>query len=510
MKLNADIVFDNLPLHFEAHMDGPKDERLILGRPLLYEGMERPFAAGTLTVVRAERLPQRAHAEAGAVIICIGSSPRVRRYRERCCVIQIDGTCDFYQLFNAVQAIYDRYDAWEADIARIIEDDADVSRILTRSEEILDRGLLAIDSNFKVIGVSEHNDLYTPHAQGPLGAQALDVDLFDQFISLHDLSMEQQEPFVIELLGQSTLNYNLYDEDTYAGCVTVQYSTRSHRAGDDAILKLLGQHIVRAQQQLSALEADDKGTMRRAIQDLVEGYPLDTVGRELFERAASRRRFVCMRLKLSNRLANLPIGYIRNMVESTFPKSITFEHHKNSVVSFIDLDELDRSVPYADAIRSSIEPYISTMGLLAGISDPVKDLVQARLYYLEANIALENGSMFSPDEVVHLFQDHALEDMIVSALGELPLEMLCPDGLQKLIAHDAESTTSYVDTLRVYLENNMSITKTANDLYVHRSTLLERLSRIRRELGIDLDDPDEQLRIRMLLKAMEIRDKAAS
>ena len=51
----------------------------------------------------------------------------------------------------------------------------------------------------------------------------------------------------------------------------------------------------------------------------------------------------------------------------------------------------------------------------------------------------------------------------------------------------------------------MNVTKTASDLYVHRSTLLERLSRIRRELGVDLDDSDVQLRLRILLKAMELR-----
>ena len=510
MKLNADILFDNLPAQFEARMDGPKEERLLLGRPRLYEGMEQPFRAGTLTIVRAERLPQRAHAEPGAVIICLGSSPRIKRYQDRCTVIKTSGVCDFYQLFNSVQEIFDRYDAWDADLAGIADGDADIPRMLTRSEEVLDRSLLAIDKDFRVIGISEHSTANAAlYKHDSMRSQNLDLELFDRFIGVHDLSMEQQDPFMIEVLGSSTLNYNLYDDGIYAGCVTVEYGSRAHRESDGPILKVLGDHIIRALRQLSALEADDRGTIRRAVQDLVEGYPLDSVGRDLFERAASQRRFVCMRLKLSNRLANLPIGYIRNMVESMFPKSITFEHHRNSVVSFIDLDELDRKRPYIDAIRDAIDPYISTMGMSAGISDPVRDLVQARLYYLEANIALENGELFAPSETIHTFQDHALEDMIVGSLGELPLDMLCPDGLRRLMEHDEESTTSYIETLRIYLDNNTNITKTANDLFVHRSTLLERLSRIKRELDVDLDDPDTQLRIRMLLKAMEIRDTVA-
>ena len=506
MKLNADIVFDNLPAQFEAHMEGPKDDRLRLGRPQLYEGMERPFKEGTLTIVRAERLPQRAYAEKGAVILCIGSTPRLKRYAASCCTIQVDGTCDFYRLFNTVQGIFDAYDAWEQDLQYIIEEDASIPRMLTASEHILDRDLLAIDKDFKVVGTSAHSSFNVSYAGSCTpGTQNLEIDSFDKYIGSRDLSMEQQEPFMIELLGSSTLNYNLYLDGEYAGCLTVQYATRANRPSDAPLLKMLGTMILRAMRRLATLEADDKGTMRRAVQDLVEGFPLDSVGRSLFEKAASRRRFVCMRLKLSNRLANLPIGYVRNMAESTFPKSIAFEHHRNSVVVFIDLDELDQSVPFLEAIRTALEPFAQSMGMSAGLSDPVENLVQARLYYLEANIALENGQLFAPDEMLHVFQDHILEDMVVSSMGELPLKMLCPSGFVSLIEHDAESSTSYIETLRCFLGNNMNVTKTASDLYVHRSTLLERLSRIRRELGVDLDDSDVQLRLRILLKAMELR-----
>jgi DNA-binding PucR family transcriptional regulator len=82
--------------------------------------------------------------------------------------------------------------------------------------------------------------------------------------------------------------------------------------------------------------------------------------------------------------------------------------------------------------------------------------------------------------------------------------MYFSEGLRCLAAHDAESDVSYLDTLRVYLNNNMSISKTAAALYIHRSTLLERITRIKRDLRIDLQNPDERLRIQILLKAMQV------
>ncbi|MBR1704015.1 MAG: helix-turn-helix domain-containing protein, partial [Clostridia bacterium] len=45
---------------------------------------------------------------------------------------------------------------------------------------------------------------------------------------------------------------------------------------------------------------------------------------------------------------------------------------------------------------------------------------------------------------------------------------------------------------------------------IHRSTLLERLSRIKKELWDDLEDPEVRLRLMIVLKALELREKAFS
>lgn len=508
MKLNAHVLTDALAHSLNARLTGLVDSKALVGRPEFFNTADTAFNAGHLYVVRAEQLPSRAHAEHGAVLICFGDSPRLSRYEDRCAVIRVPEEVDFFQSFNAIQQVFDRFDAWETDLANIIDDDADISRMLNRSEDILGEPLYAIDSDFRILGASNMaTNLISPASFQSSDGSNLQLAAFDQFLEVDELHLEEHEPIRIDLLDTSTLNCNLYEHDSYSGCVTMQYTNREYRPSDELILSHLATMLLRALRQLSRNASDGRGSLRRAVQDLVEGFPLDALGRAAFERAAQGRKLVCMRLKLSNRLANLPIGYVRNMVESTFPRSLTFEHHKNSVVAFIDLDELDKKLSYQEAIREGIKPFTNTMGMRAGLSDPVEDLMQARLYYLEANAALENGALFAPDEALCEFQDHILKDMIVSSLGELPLELLCPAGLRALITHDANSPTSYVETLRVYLENNTSVTATAKKLYVHRSTLLERLTRIKRELMLDLDDPDTQLRLRMLLKALEVRDQ---
>ena len=67
-----------------------------------------------------------------------------------------------------------------------------------------------------------------------------------------------------------------------------------------------------------------------------------------------------------------------------------------------------------------------------------------------------------------------------------------PDGLKKLKAHDENS--------------QVSVTKTAAALYLHRSTLLDRLAHITQMLGCDLKNPDFCLTLGILLRA-ELQQK---
>ena len=96
--------------------------------------------------------------------------------------------------------------------------------------------------------------------------------------------------------------------------------------------------------------------------------------------------------------------------------------------------------------------------------------------------------------------------MVINAVGNLPAEAYFSEQLQNLIKHDKTGAISYLDTLRVFLRNSMSYSQTAEELYIHRSTVVDRISRIERELDVNLKDPDTRLQLEIILKAMEIED----
>ena len=508
MNLNADIVFDNLSCEMNAKMAGPKVLELALCRPELYEGGGAPFEANRLYLVNSERVPQRAHVERGSVIVSIGDSPLLDRYRKSCTVIVVDRDANFYQVFNTLQRIFESYDRWESELREVIDGSDDVGALLTCSESVFGNPLFAIDADFKILGAS--GGVATPLVgRGQTDGKTLGVDVFDQFLELHDLSMHEREPLVLTLLDQTTLNYNLFESDVYRGCLIVLYEGRPYRPSDKPLVEHLGKYLLAAMQQLAARAPEGLGSLRQAVQALVEERPLDSVERDVIGAANDGRCFVCARLKLSNQLEQLPLGYVRNAIEEAFPGSIVFEYHRNSVVAMLDVDEAGAE-GFRATIEKGLEPFVKTMAMDAGISNPYDDLFVAKSLFLQANHALDLGLLFDPAKRLYYFEDYALRELVMSSVQDMRLELLFPEGLRRLVDHDKDSSTSYIETLRIYLENNLSIAKTSSDLYVHRSTLMERLARIKRELCLNLDDPDVQLRLRILLKAMQSRAELRS
>ena len=97
--------------------------------------------------------------------------------------------------------------------------------------------------------------------------------------------------------------------------------------------------------------------------------------------------------------------------------------------------------------------------------------------------------------------------MLDACLNELPVESLLTQGLHTLIDHDRQKNSEYLHTLDLYLQNETSVSKTAEALFIHRSSLLKRLDKIYRLLGNTLDTPEERLYLRLCLELLRRSDK---
>ena len=92
-----------------------------------------------------------------------------------------------------------------------------------------------------------------------------------------------------------------------------------------------------------------------------------------------------------------------------------------------------------------------------------------------------------------------VEGQSVAALGALNQRLVKP-----LEDYDRVHRTSLVLTLRIYVDNCLSPSRTAEALIIHRSTLSKRLRRIEALLGVELNRMDDVVELHLALRAAEL------
>ena len=318
--------------------------------------------------------------------------------------------------------------------------------------------------------------------------------------------MEEKSAFFLEMEADNFLCVNLFSlEQEYIGCLYIELEHGSCVAGEEQLAQFLAEIIERVAENTPMLLKNEQGSLKKALLTLMKELPLSQNQRMLLKSANRRKDYHCVSFHYLKRFSSLPVAYICAVLEDLFPDSLFFEYD-NTILGLICAE--DPHHPDArDQLIRKLAPFTEEINLSAGVSNVFQDLYLLRTYYQQAESALENGQLYRPDQQVYFFSDYMLDEMIARSFGGFPMETFFPAGFRILLEHDRASETSYLETLSVYLEENMSVSRASRRLYIHRSTLLERLSRIRQDLSCDLENPDQRLQLQIILKALRTNRK---
>lgn len=506
MKLNWDIIFDHLSQSVSLEHFGTQKQGLILKRPLLYAGNHKAFAPDQLYVAFSNQLPTNpVFSGEGATIICVKGRPPAIYMTGACiCMIVMDDT-DIFTIFNLLQEIYNRFDAWEEHLLQILDTTADIQELLEISFPIFENPMVVLGQDYHYLGYSNiinlRDDLaiFRPDQDGKIKSEILSASIFEG-----DTNMSMTNPFCILSDGNVHFSINLFDHGIYVGNLKIAFVLRPFRSSDNILCQYLAKILEKVFPKLSDLSYSGVGTLREIFQSLLSGIPLSTSKRQYLAAGNASGSYICLKMVRGERSKRkVPSAYFCDHMESTFPHSVAFEHD-TSIVAFINVNVL--GLPDLE-LRQHIADLLQKMNLKAGISNAFSDLYSVHYYYRQACIAFELGAPLHLQQSEFFFDDYTLNYMMYSCTGEFPVDKLYSSGFLHLLEYDAASQADYLGTLQTYLDNNMNIAKTAKDLFIHRTTLLERLKRIENLLNTDLKDPNQRLYLNLILKFNEIRRK---
>ena len=125
----------------------------------------------------------------------------------------------------------------------------------------------------------------------------------------------------------------------------------------------------------------------------------------------------------------------------------------------------------------------------------VKELKEVSRSYKEARMALDVGKIFFGEKEVIAYSSLGIGRLIY----QLPMS-LCNMFIKEVFGEkipDILDDEEAMSTINKFFENNLNISETARQLYVHRNTLVYRLERIEKAIGLDIRTFDDAMTFRI-------------
>ena len=162
---------------------------------------------------------------------------------------------------------------------------------------------------------------------------------------------------------------------------------------------------------------------------------------------------------------------------------VSVDENNIALVKELDSDpSLGDLQTIAKNICNTINSEIMTSATI-GIGTVISNIKEIARSYKEARVALEVGKVFDDEKKILSYEDLGIGRLIY----QLPTT-LCELFLTEVFKKGSieELDQEIIFTIQKFFENNLNVSETSRQLYVHRNTLVYRLDKIQKITGLDL------------------------
>lgn len=176
--------------------------------------------------------------------------------------------------------------------------------------------------------------------------------------------------------------------------------------------------------------------------------------------------------------------------------------HKHGVVVIVNKKDM------TDNFINDIKKIVKNRNYIIGKSLPFQNIRNSKYFYDQVKFVIDRN-MDSSDIVkegkIIDFYDYAIEYIIRNS-DENAAFFACNPDIVKLWYMDKINNLDRLKTFSVYLNNDRSLLYAAQELYVHRNTLVYRINKILEELSGDLDDVYTRDYMKLSIRILNIYD----
>lgn len=152
-----------------------------------------------------------------------------------------------------------------------------------------------------------------------------------------------------------------------------------------------------------------------------------------------------------------------------------------------------------EAIASTIADMMSTeamMSVKVSFGTIVSELREVSKSYKEAKMALDVGKIFYIEKNVISYKTLGIGRLIY----QLPIN-LCQIFIQEIFGENVplDLDEETLTTINKFFENNLNVSETSRQLFVHRNTLVYRIEKLQKSTGLDIRIFDDALTFKIAL-----------
>lgn len=449
-----------------------------VNRPLFFENSGRKFSA-RIIVCTADELNELEDADQSMpLFLCIGQPDlHVIGHIDLCVFPE---SVNPFALFNFVQRLYDRLDEWRQRLKEISETSADVTFLLDGAAGMLQNPLWLCDAKCHIVAEA-----------GRYSAERKQLDLTESYKLLEGF-INQPSKMETELLRLPGTNAPelAVSRITASGmrfALVCAASERAFYGSDEVVFEYLSGSV--------KLMLSERKLSIRALRQRPENEQIEPLLSALFEQSQpdnaaiealasfgwhSDESYCVVAAEPSDGdMQAARLHSLCDLIENAFPVCCAF-----SLTPFIAA-----VIQSEDASDSKTTKVLQELGrregIRFGVCEPVSGLLELSNRFSLAKYVLSCVSVLPVHAAA--FSDVAEAYFCERGVSEFSADLVCLRSVLNMAAYDREHETNYIETTDRYVKNRFNAVKTANELFIHRSTFLYRLERIKAQFELDLE-----------------------
>lgn len=251
-----------------------------------------------------------------------------------------------------------------------------------------------------------------------------------------------------------------------------------------------------------------KGQFDNFAIDIIEGHITshrDIIERSLVYPPAFQKSHFSIVVTHDSSTA-LYLEHAMQNLATLFPNVRIILHGKDILMYPRNSESAEKNAVFFD----TLDKYLQVNRAYAGVSECFLGLENFRNSYLQACDCLDIGRRLSSTDNSSNMLDSSRKASRVFRFDDYHVYMLL-SGKQRNLGvlddirrYDIDHNTYYYRILFVFLSLDRQFTKTANVLHMHRNNVIYHIGRICEIFALDLEDPNERLRLQLLYKLADL------